>query len=472
MAQGLSDKKKFEKIPYIVDKQINSLPGHVKSYGNSFVVYTFNNQHMAYHYAVNLLRCQKDHTNMERMVEHGNEEIAYHQYHQFLSESKWDYVEVNNKTALHANNLMLKCKAKSGSPTGLIIDESAHLKKGKMSVGVGRQYAGVAGKVDNCQVSVYASLCNEDITTIIDSVLFLPQDWIDDKKRCEKSGIPKEHISFKTKPQLALEIIKAKVKLGVEFDWIGGDGLYGHNSDLTNGLDDEGLFYVLDCHKSETVFMSEPSFSIPEKKGKRGRNPTAVKPDIEAVKLETYCQSLALTDWEEVTIRKTAKGWKKVNVHIAQVWHWDGVETKARKRTLVITKTKEQNPKVKYSFSNGSTEDYSAKEYAYFQCNRYWVERSFDDAKNELGLSGYQVRKWTAWHHHQALVLMACVYLQQVKFENKQEYELMSVRDTRILIIAHLFTDPNTTNKLYKQMNIRHYARQKDIDRHYEKPEY
>ena len=54
------------------------------------------------------MRCQKDHTNMERMVEHGNEEIAYHQYHQFLSESKWDYVEVNNKTAFHANNLMRK----------------------------------------------------------------------------------------------------------------------------------------------------------------------------------------------------------------------------------------------------------------------------------------------------------------------------------------------------------------------------
>lgn len=472
MAQGLSDKKKFDKTPYIIDNLLYDLFGHVKSYGKAFDVYTSNNRPMAYHYAVNLMRCQKDHTNMERMVEHGNEEIAYHQYHQFLSESRWDYVEVNNKTAFHANNLMRKCKAKSGKPTGAIIDESGHLKKGKMSVGVGRQYAGVAGKVDNCQVAVYLSLCNQDNTTLIDSALFLPKDWTDDQKRCEKAGIPKEHRFFKTKPQLALELIKAKVKLGVEFDWIGGDGLYGHSSELSNGLDDQGLFYVLDCHKSETVFMSEPSFSIPEKKGNRGRKPTAVKPNVEATKLAEYYQSLATGDWKEVTIRKTAKGWKKVYVHICQVWHWDGVESEARKRTLVITKTKEKNPKVKFSFSNGSTEDYSEKEYAYFQCSRYWVERSFDDTKNELGLSGYQVRKWIAWYHHQALVMMACVYLQQVKFENKQEYELMSVRDARILIIAHLFTDPDTTEKLYKQMNIRHSARQKDIDRYYQEPEY
>jgi hypothetical protein len=68
--------------------------------------------------------------------------------------------------------------------------------------------------------------------------------------------------------------------------------------------------------------------------------------------------------------------------------------------------------------------------------------------------------------------MMACVYLQQVKFETKQEYGLMSVRDARILIIAHLFTDPDTIENIYKQMNVRHAARQKDIDRYYQEPEY
>lgn len=466
----LSDKKKFEKIVYLVDNQEDKLISFVDSFNRSFVVHRTNNKHMAYSYVVNLLRCEKNHTNMERMVELGNEELAYHQYHQFLSESPWDFVDVGNKVAIKASDLMLKCKSKSNKPTGLIIDESSHLKKGKMSVGVGRQYAGVAGKVENCQVAVYASLCNEDVTTIIDSVLFLPNDWVNDKDRCQKAGIPEEKRIFKTKPQLALEIIKAKVKLGVQFDWIGGDGLYGHNSELTHGLDEEGLFYVLDCHKNEMVYLQQPTFSIPKKKGIKGRKPIHIKPNEDAIKLEKYFQGLNSADWQEATIRKTTKGWKKVYVHTVEIWHWDGVEEKARKRTLVITKTKEHNPKVKYSFSNGSIEEYSSQEYAYFQCNRYWVERSFDDTKNELGLSGYQVRKWNAWHHHQALVMMASQYLQEIKVDNKQEYELMSVRDARILIIAHIFTDKKTTDMLYNQMKNRHIARKTDIDRYYKMP--
>jgi len=140
---------------------------------------------------------------MERMVEQVPEQ-AYHQYHNFLSESKWDYQEVNNRTALEASALIDGCKATSGKPTGFIIDESSHLKKGKESVAVARQYAGVCGKVDNCQVAVYASLCNEENTTIIGTSLFLPKKWIDDKVRCDKADIPLSKQVFQTKPQMAL----------------------------------------------------------------------------------------------------------------------------------------------------------------------------------------------------------------------------------------------------------------------------
>jgi len=70
------------------------------------------------------------------------------------------------------------CKSKSGEPTGYIIDESSHLKRGKESVGVARQYAGVSGKVDNCQVAVYSSLCNEDNVSIIDSKFIFPSNGL------------------------------------------------------------------------------------------------------------------------------------------------------------------------------------------------------------------------------------------------------------------------------------------------------
>ena len=189
------------------------------------------------------------------------------------------------------------------------------------------------------------------------------------------------------------------------------------------------------------------------------------KENKSAIRIDKYCESLTEKDWEKVYIRETAKGSKHVFAHTVAIWHWDGIEDIARTRTLVITRTDDSKPQTKYSFSNGTMSDYTRAEYAYFQCNRYWVERAFDDAKNELGLSGYQVRKWNAWQHHQSLVMMAALYLMQVKNEQEQEYPLMSMRDARIMVVAHLFADKKTIKLLHEQMIMRHKKRQMDIDR-------
>ena len=466
MSQVLSDKKNLRIGDYYIDNQSVSINRLLLKYNKLFVVYTRDNTSKAHSYLLGLLKCEKNHTNMERMAEQVPEQ-AYHQYHNFLSESKWDYQQVNNTTALETSALLEGCKSKSGKPTGYIVDESSHLKKGKKSVGVSRQYAGVSGKVDNCQVAVYSSLCNEGNVSIINVKLFLPEQWTLDKDRCHKAGIPESEQEFKTKPQLALEMIESDKELGVQFDWIGGDGLYGHNTELTHGLDTEGLFYVLDVHKDELFYLEEPTFSVPPKKGKKGRTPTNLQADKPTCRIDNYYQGLSQYQWEKVKVRKTTKGWKYVYVHTVAIWHWDGKEENARQRTLVITRTLDKNPKVKFSFSNGDIDEYTRREYAYFQCNRYWVERSFDDAKNELGLSGYQIRKWNAWQHHQSLTMMACMYMLTLKIARKPEYKMMSLRDIRIMIIANLFSDQETITKLHNQMLIRHKNRKRDIDRFY-----
>ena len=334
--------KKICKNGYFAENNKVSSRSFIKTYGKLFVVYRRDNIETAHSYLLGLMKCEKNHTNMERMVEQVPEQ-AYHQYHNFLSESKWDYQQVNDRTAQEASILMANCKVKSGKPTGLIIDESSHLKKGKESVAVARQYAGVCGKVDNCQVAVYASLCNEENTTIIGTSLFLPQKWIDDKERCDKAGIPISKRVFQTKPQLALSLIRANIKLGVKFDWIGGDGLYGHNTELTHQLDKEDLFYVLDVHKDELVYLEEPSFSIPPKKGSRGAKPIHVKADKTAFRLDQYAQNLGEKQWNSIQIRKTAKGWKYVLAHTVSVWHWDG----KRRNSTCPNPCNYQNPREK-----------------------------------------------------------------------------------------------------------------------------
>ena len=180
-------------------------------------------------------------------------------------------------------------------------------------------------------------------------------------------------------------------------------------------------------------------------------------------------ENLDHLDWVKVNVRKTAKGWLKLKVHVIDVWVWDEVEKQARSRTLVITRTKAKRPETKYSFSNGGAGTYHPKEYAYFQSQRYWVERAFDDSKNELGMSDYQIRKWIGWHHHQSLVMFASLYLLKQKIDNVEDFPLMSVRDARILIIFRMFGTEEQYQKRLEQMKIRHYKRKYDIERYYRK---
>ena len=191
---------------------------------------------------------------MERMEE-DIPDSEYRAYQHFLTHSKWDYQGVISKVATDTTELMKTNKMESGKPTGFVIDESAHLKKGDKSVGVAKQYAGVVGKVENCQVGVYASLVNDRRATLINERLFLPKKWAEDKARCQVAGVPKADIQFKTKPQLALEMVQQAIDEGITFDWVGGDGLYGHNSELRAGLEELGVFYVLDVHKDEKVYL-------------------------------------------------------------------------------------------------------------------------------------------------------------------------------------------------------------------------
>jgi SRSO17 transposase len=443
-------------------KSINTLINSV--YAGLFRVYRMSSTHTAMEYLAGLLQCEKGQGNMERMVEEV-EDSDYKRYIHFLSVSNWSASAVNNATLRETDRLLRGQKIKSGLPTGLVLDETSHLKKGSKSVGVARQYAGVAGKVDNCQVAVHASLANGKFCTLVGTELFLPEGWTNDKQRCEAAGIPDSDQKFQTKPELALRLIKQIIQAGTEFDFIGGDGLYGHNAELTRALDDLDRFYVLDVHKDETVFLSEPTFSIPERKGTKGRMPSNVQPNFQPIQLQKYIKTLIKKDFTTENVRQTAKGWKVAKVHTVTVWHWDGKEEKARKRTLVITISE----KTKFSLSGTDKEEYTNKEWAYFQCSRYWVERCFDDCKNELGMSDYQVTGWLAWQHHMALVLMASLYILNLKIEQQDEIPLLSVRDARLLVIAITFATQKEVDLCLEHIRIRHGKRQADIDRYYKK---
>jgi len=299
--------------------------------------------------------------------------------------------------------------------------------------------------------------------------LFLPKSWTDDVKRCEEAGIPEEFRSFKTKPQLAVEMLKQDIERGVKFDWIGGDGLYGHSFDLCKSIDEMNLFFVLDVHKDEKVFEEEPIFEIPVKQEGRGRAPEKLKTNKVAVRLDKLIEKIPTSDWTKEEIRDTTKGKLYLYVCKKEIWSWDGKESTARKRTLIITKTTEKTPKIKFSFSNGELEKYNHQQYAYFVAQRYWVERTFDNAKNELGMSDYQTRKWKSWQHHHSLIMLASLFIMKQQIDNQSKIPLLSFRDARILVVLQVYGTQEQVELRLEQMAKRHQKRQYDIDLSYRK---
>ncbi len=444
------------------------IEGFIETYKIRFKSYRFDTTPVAINYMKGLLICPKGEANMERMEEYvGNSE--YRGYQQFISNSKWDYEGLKEQVAQDTSKLLNREKELNHLPVGYIVDESAHLKKGKKSMGVSRQYAGVIGKVDNCQVGVYSSLVNGTSASIINERIFLPKTWTNDNERCEEAKIPVESRIYKTKPELALDMIKQDIARGVNFDWVGGDGLYGHNTKLCDGLDDLGLFFVMDVHKDEKIFLQEPLFTVPLAKPGAGRKPTKLKADVPSFRLDKLQKDIPENEWKLEDIRDTVKGKLRLWVYKREIWTWNGKKSKAKKRILIITKTTDPKPKIKYSISNGDVKAYSHKEYAYFVSQRYWVERSFDNAKNELGMSDYQIRKWQSWHTHHAIIMLASLFITSKLIEGKKEIPLLSFKDARILIVARICITQIEMEQKIKQMQKRHAKRKADIDWNYYK---
>lgn len=404
---------------------------------------------------------QAKRSNMEQMSEIVKD-ADYHQIQHFISESPWDARRLMDSVAADTDKLF-----QNFDEVHLLIDESAHTKKGTKSVGVARQYSGQLGKVDNCQVAVYAALSADKYCSLIDARLYLPEEWTSDKSRCKSAGIPKTEIKYKTKLELALEMIIYHKQKGTRFHWIGGDGLYGHDSKFRNNIAAMGLLYMLDIHSTDGIYLDKPTISIPEKQSKRGRNPSLPKADKTRTKACDLVKELAEQDWKTYTVRDTAKGPLVIDVWVQEIYTWDETSTGCRKELLVVRRSKNEKGvyEYKYSLSNADINKYSWLQLAKAQAQRYFIERGFEDAKQEAGMSQYQVRGWLAWHHHIALVMLSMLFVLTEKIEYKNEYPLLSARDVRE-IIARTYAQQDNVLEI---MNLRHKRRQDDIDRYYRK---
>lgn len=197
-----------------------------------------------------------------------------------------------------------------------------------------------------------------------------------------------------------------------------------------------------------------------------------LKAGLPPIRVDGYLKGLRNTDFQKVKIRKGTKGWIKAKAHVVRVWVWDGKEPQARERTLFIRKPDKKKGPVKFALSNIPKENKTLQDFAFMQAQRFWIERAFEDCKGELGMADYQVRKYNAWYHHQALVMFAMLYVNKQKILHQESIPLLSVRDVRLQLIALLKNEGVYLEKEIDKMLIRHGQRIKDINRYYPDNDY
>ena len=176
-----------------------------------------------------------------------------------LSQSPWEYRALLN----WIRDSGLRQLGKNGA---LVIDECGNPKAGTKSVGVQRQYCGNIGKVENSQVGVYLAYVKKGARLLIDYRLYLPKSWCSDPERCKRSGVPKSEQAFRTKGELALDMIFDAIHAGCRFTHVCMDGFYGSQPWLLTKLEQNEVPYVADIQSGGHVYVTKPEYSIPPRK--------------------------------------------------------------------------------------------------------------------------------------------------------------------------------------------------------------
>lgn len=362
--------------------------------------------------------------NVQRIAEE-TPQIHYQSLHHFLSESPWSDQDVCRQISQIANDLL------GGSPNScLIIDPSSVPKKGGSSVGVAKQYCGNLGKIENCQVGVFAALGQGPRACLINKRLYLPRPWTEDPARCDKAGIPEDQRDYKSSQQLALELVEDADLHGVSYAWIGMDAEFCVPWLLTS-LHNKGKTFFIDARSTTYVYPKHPFISL--KKPGTGRRLRYKRKPVTAEELVKRTKNKR---WRNLLIREGSKGEMCGEFSEQAVWIWDKKSGRDPIPCRLITKRFKNKGETTWNYKHSLTNDCTSKlkTLVYRQAQRHLVEQALREAKTSLGMDEYQVRKWRGWHHHVALTMVAALYIQKMRMNLVEGFPMLSVEDVRDLI--------------------------------------
>ena len=344
---------------------------------------------------------------MAARVHPQNVPSAHQSMHHLVADSEWSDTAL---LAAVARKVVPVLSQAGQVPCYWIIDDTGFRKYGKHSVGVARQYCGQLGKTDNCQVAVSLSLATADGSVPLDYRLYLPQEWTEDKGRCERAGVPKE-IAFATKGEIAWTQIEAALAAGIPRGTVLMDAAYGDEAALRDRLCAHGLPYAVGIKPATAVWCDEHEpASAPVKQG-RGRRRTRVLRDEthQPIGVRELAQALPSSSyrtltWREGTNAALRSRFARVRVRAA---HADQAR---EKEWLLIEWPKGETEPTRY-FLSTLPANISFKELVATVKMRWRIERDYRELKQEVGLGHYEGRNWRGFHHHASLCIAAYAFL-------------------------------------------------------------
>ena len=320
----------------------------------------------------------------------------------FLTDSPWDDDAV-------IGQLQEYLAPRLEHPEGVwVLDGSDFPKQGRKSAGVARQYCGRLGKVANCQAGLFLAYVSPLGRALVDKRLYLPEIWTSDEDRCAAAGVPEDRRGYRSKTELALEMLEWAVDLGhLKARWIAADDAFGTSPSFRDGLTALGMHYVLDVPEAFTVWPVAPQWTTPVYRG-RGGPP---KPRLVAGQRCTMGErSNALPEdtWREVTVAQGSQGPRTYRFSAQRVR-----ATKRRKpgeEVWAVYRRNLDGSEPRYYLSN-APEDTPLETLACVGGSRWRIETEFETEKGDVGLDEYETRTWAGWHHHVALCLLGGAFL-------------------------------------------------------------
>ena len=314
----------------------------------------------------------------------------------FIGVAEWDHQPLFAELAKQVGHEI-------GERDGVIVfDPSAFPKQGKQSVGVARQWCGRLGKLDNCQVAVYMGYVTRSDHVLVNTRLYLPEEWTRDRKRMKAAGVPRG-VRFQTRHSQALEMLDEQGHL-LPHAWVAGDDEMGRTTAFRKELNDRNEQYLLAVPSNTAIRDLE---ATPPPYGGHGSNPKT--PFVQA---HQWRDEVDADQWTRIKVRDAEKGPLEIDIVACRV------QTKIKRRMmqydemLVIIRSLDEEGVTKYDYylSNAASNT-PLKELGRVALAENRIEEAIKRGKSQAGLSDYEVRNWRGWHHHQVLSLIATWFL-------------------------------------------------------------